>query len=313
MKHLTVLSFGGGQDSTAILLLMIFCPGIRKRYAPGRLLVVMSDTGNEHGYTYSHVDKMMKLCQQFDIEFHFLTPDMGYHTPAWQNIVDPQCREEGSKFKETMVQLKTKSCTDKVKIGPIYKFLDAWINKEMGYDFKVYQEGGCKKQAMKKFHAENGRIKILIGFAQGEEGRAEKSDKLQANEWAGKGRHAWGKYIERFYPLIDLGMNRQACQDYINEKLGYCPMPSNCKLCPYQADPELLLLYKLDRPSYDTWVGIEERKLKRDQAKEKNYGIFASKRTLPERMEKILEKYSDWTIDQLVEYKMSHGCQSNAM
>lgn len=52
---LTILSFGGGQDSTTILYKLVFDADFKARYAPGDLLVLMADTGNEHPETYSHV------------------------------------------------------------------------------------------------------------------------------------------------------------------------------------------------------------------------------------------------------------------
>ena len=46
-EALTVLSFGGGQDSTTIIEKIIDDEAFRRRYVEGRLLVVMSDTGDE--------------------------------------------------------------------------------------------------------------------------------------------------------------------------------------------------------------------------------------------------------------------------
>ncbi len=51
-KALTVLAFGGGQDSTAILYRIALDKAFRSRYVKGDLLVLMSDTGNEHPHTY---------------------------------------------------------------------------------------------------------------------------------------------------------------------------------------------------------------------------------------------------------------------
>ncbi len=53
--HLTMLSFGGGQDSTAILYRLLYEPELTSRCVPGRLVVCMSDTGNEHPATLLHI------------------------------------------------------------------------------------------------------------------------------------------------------------------------------------------------------------------------------------------------------------------
>lgn len=312
ISDLTVLSFGGGQDSTAILLMLLLNQTLRKKYAPGELIVVMSDTGNEHQYTYDHVKNVEKLCIQYGIPFFFLTSDMGYHAASWPNLIDPQLREVGGKYKPTMIQLGTKSCTDKLKINPIYKFVDEYINKKMNYGFNVRKTRGCGKQAFKKFVKENGKIRVLIGFAKGEEKRVEKSLKIQERDYNSK-EDNFEKGIFREFPLVEEGMSRESCQKYIEEKIGYCPAPSNCVLCPYMSDVELIWLFKNDLKSFELWERIESNKISRDQGKEKNFGPFCSKKTLREKLESALEKYKNWTDEQIAEYKFSHGCQSNAM
>jgi tRNA(Ile)-lysidine synthase TilS/MesJ len=82
---LTALSFGGGQDSTAILYRLIFDPKFREIYAPNHLVVAMADTGNEHPKTYLHVKYCEKLCKRHDIPFFLITPDI--HTDAWQSLL----------------------------------------------------------------------------------------------------------------------------------------------------------------------------------------------------------------------------------
>ena len=75
---LTVLSFGGGQDSTAILLKLIRDPGFKAKYAPGDFLVVMADTGNEHTATTDHVQYTQELCKVNDMEFVFIALKDGF-------------------------------------------------------------------------------------------------------------------------------------------------------------------------------------------------------------------------------------------
>lgn len=313
LSNLTILSYGAGQDSTAILLKLIHDQEFRSRYAPGELMVIMSDTGNEHPYTYEHVEFTKKLCEEHSIHFEMLDNSRGYHTEGWCDLVTPQLRKEGGKYKPTMVQLGTKSCTDNLKIKPIYKFLDEYLNEKFNYGFNVRKFRGCGKQALKKFHSENGKIRILIGFAKGEETRAHKSNKIQDKDYNSEA-DSWGKCLFREYPLIDIAMDRAACQKFITEKIGYCPMPSNCMLCPYQSEQELLWLYKNHRDQFETWIEIEANKLARYEGKtEKNHGVYNNKKTLRDKIESAQEKYGSWSDEDLANYKMSHGCQSNAM
>jgi 3'-phosphoadenosine 5'-phosphosulfate sulfotransferase (PAPS reductase)/FAD synthetase len=82
--ELTVLSYGGGQDSTALLYLYAFNhPGFRPRYAPKRFLVLMADTGDEHPETYAHVEHTAAFCRERGVEFHHIALGMGYHPRLW--------------------------------------------------------------------------------------------------------------------------------------------------------------------------------------------------------------------------------------
>jgi hypothetical protein len=312
-SHLTVLSFGGGQDSTAILLKCIYEPDFKRMYAPEDLIVVMSDTGNEHEYTYDHIKKMKNLCKLHDIPFYFLTNDLGYHTRSWPDLITPQTREEGADLKATMVQLGTKSCTDNLKIVPIYKFLDEYINHKMNYGFNIHKNRGCLKKAIKRFYKEHGSIRVLIGFSEGEESRAFKSSKLQRKQSMTEG-DIWEKALNREYPLITCQIDRGKCQELITEYIGYCPMPSNCMLCPYQSNQEILWLYRNHPEQFDLWIEIEQRKIKRYEGKvDKNHGVYNSNKTLSDKLKLAIDKYGHLTDEELAEYKMSHGCSSNAM
>lgn len=323
-SQLTVLSFGGGHDSTAILLKIIYDKEFRFKYVEGWFIVVMSDTGNEHDHTYFNVEKIKKLCKDNDILFYFLTNDMGYHTPAWPNLIEPQKRTRSSPFKETMVQLGTKSCTDKLKIGPIYKFVDEFINDRFNYNFPISKNKGCRKRAIKQFYEDFGKITVIIGFAYGEESRAKKSITLQNKQISDheeakkKGKKgSWQHALNRVFPLIDIKMDRESCIKYIESILDYEVMPSNCKMCPYQSLPELLWLHNNDPETWGLWVAIEQRKIDRfkpqaDSDKTfKNHGVYNSKKLLPEKLAEAKAKFGNLSSEELHQHKKHHGCQTN--
>jgi hypothetical protein len=312
--QLTVLSFGGGQDSTAILYRYVYDPAFRAEYAPGEFLVVMASTGDEHDYTYNHVQEIKRFCLIHKIEFVHLTSDMGYHSPAWPNIIEPQLRDEGGEFEPTLIQLGTKSCTIKVKVDPIYKYLDAWVNKRYGYGFKVNPKtGGCDKKPIKRFHRENGQINVLIGFAAGEEKRAEKSLRLEAAQARSKEDCFW-KAVHRRFPLIDLGLTRQGCQAYIKSVGHTVPLPSNCMRCPYMSAEELYWLFLNSPDKFEEWCLMEARKLARHVGAEKNHGVFNTKKTIQDRLDAVQKKYAHLArpeLDALLgNWKMNHGCGS---
>lgn len=85
-NQLTVLSFGGGQDSSVLLDLYLSDLEFRKKYAPNDFVAIMSDTGDEFDLTLKHVRETEKRCQEAGVEFHFLTADKGYHSESWKSL-----------------------------------------------------------------------------------------------------------------------------------------------------------------------------------------------------------------------------------
>lgn len=328
ISDLTILSYGGGQDSKAILSKLVHDPVFRARYVTGRLIVIMADTGDEHPYTYRDLREVKTICKKAGFEFHFIHKGLGFHTKTWPDLITPQVTNGIKSGHPTMVQLGTKSCTDKLKIQPIYKFLDSWINSQFDYGFKIRADGATGKQALKKFYKENGKIRILIGFAYEEEKRGISSRLLELNTYK-KSADLWDKAIYREFPLIDYKLNRASCQKLIASHGYAVPMPSNCQRCPYMSLPELLWLFRNYPAKFHEWAEIETSKLERFNSEPdrfeldkksgveylqpfKNHGVFNSTKTLTDKLFEAFEKFGHWTNEQLDTYKMSHGCNGNA-
>ena len=290
MHNLTVLSFGGGQDSTAILYKIIYNREFRTRYVAGDLIVIMADTVNEHHETYDHVRKIQTLCDKHSIPFFMVKPHQGYTSKGWSKGLI-HFYESGNRVGSKAFP---KTCTDNLKIKPIYNFLEEYVH-ELYNTEKV-----GRKNAIKEFASKYGKINVLIGIAKGEEKRA------STNE---ESTHVWMRNcVNKIYPLIDLGMDRQACQDYITSVGHEIPLPSNCILCPFMSYQELLHLYRNRRQWYEKWVVLEANKIKANShlPKEKNMGVWG-KHTLPESLAIAQEKFGHMSDEELYEYKMSHG------
>ena len=287
MSTLTVLSFGGGQDSTAILYRLIYDKSFRARYAPGRLLIVTAETGNEHPETYQHVDNVRKICDARGIEFKHL--DYTYTPAGWKgglvNFYERTSTVGSKAFPKT--------CTDKLKIQAIYNFLESWIHEQ----YKTEKVG--RKAAIKEFAQKHGKINVLIGIAKGEEKRICKNE---------DSHQTWMRIaVNKIFPLVELGMDREACQKDIKAFGHEVPVPSNCLICPFMSQQELLYLYRNYPEWYARWVIIEQNKIDSNMHMgNNNLGVWG-KKLLPEVLKEAEEKFGDWSIDQLAEYKMSHG------
>jgi len=289
MEHqipLTCLSFGAGQP--VLLYKFAYDASFREKYAPGRLLVVCADTGDEHDFTYKHIEETKLFCKEQNIEFHFITNDMGYHSESWMSL------RGFYRLKNTIgSRCFPKTCSSRLKINVIYSFLENWLAEN-------YKVANGRKKGFKEFAARYGKINMVIGIAAGEEKRIAKNEDDPL---------VWRKCaVQSIYPLIDLGMDRAACQKYILSVGHTIPMPSNCMCCPFLSPVELLWLYKLRREVYEDWVQLEANKIANNThiEPERNLGVWG-KKLLPEVLAEAIEKYGDWTDDELTEYKMSHG------
>lgn len=293
---MTVLWFGGGQDSTDILYRLIHNQAFRQRYAPERLVVIMSDTGNEFDFTYRHVNQVHSLCLTHNIEFYLIEPWMGYHSMAWQSLTGQYVRNhniQGSAF--------AKTCTDNLKIGPNYRFLADYIRELYGFTAKG-------NRVFYEYTATFGPLKSLIGFAKGEESRCGQKQQLDLfPDLLTDIRPKWMRHcIEHVYPLIELRVDRAGCQSSI-QSMGYqVPMPSNCKLCPFAAPQEILFLYRFYPADWQEWVQHEANKITKNSHKPRNLGVKGEK-LLPQVLAEAQAKYGHLTDEQLWDYRMSHG------
>ncbi len=287
-QQLTVLSFGAGQDSTAILVRIIEDARFKRDYVVGQLIVVFADTKNEHAHTYAYISYIKMICKVAKIPFVVVEPEKWAGGKWKQGLVGfwKQNKAVGSKA-------FPKTCTDQLKIRPIYKWLEEFIH----ITFETKSVG--KKKAFYEYFYKYGKVRVLIGIASGEESRA--SNEPTGMKW-------FDECVEKIYPLIEQKMDREACQQTINAYGYVVPKPSNCMFCPFLSLQELLYLSMKDPGAFLEWVEIEAEKLKNNEHKgEKNLTVWGTRKTLPEMREIAMEKYGHWTMEQLEEYKMSHG------
>jgi len=299
--QLTMLSFGGGQDSFAMLYSIIHDPAFRKKYAPNDFFVAMSDTGNEHPYTYKAVKEAQALCKKHNIHFQFITNDQGFHTDGWMTLKDNMRRN-----KIILSAQMLKSCTGSLKISVVDKYMYYYMCSLYGFEWKP------KTKKMWDAYGEkfNTKARILIGFAKDEETRMTNTIQSMKNPNVGKWKQ---EHIQFVYPLIEEGWNRESAQKVI-KKHGTLMPPSNCMICFYQSEHEILWLWRNYPDEFNDWVELEKAKIEKYRLKfikegtpeKKNLGAYGAK-LLPEKLKVAQEKFGHWTDEQLMDYKMSHG------
>lgn len=306
---LTILSFGGGQDSTTLLFKLALDKEFREKYAPNDLLVLMADTHNEHPETYRYLeDIIVPFCKEHNIEFLKIDNTMGYHGDTWQGLVYKW--ENGNR--PTIGSLAyPKTCTHQLKLMPQYRYVEHWLPKH--YTNIVNRD---RKNNYVQFAKYYGKIRWLVGIAKGEEKRVADATKETA---------LWKKQaIHIEYPLIDIGYDRQACQDYIRSIDKPIPMPSNCMYCPFACNHmEILWLERYYPDNFEEWMHLEQKKLDAWSDAERNLGVSGRLHksgerkgeafTLKDLLAEAKEKFGNVSNEELWDYKTSHGhCVASA-
>lgn len=270
-----------------MLLAFLYGDAFRETWAPGRFVSCFSDTGDENQETYRHLEMLKDLCDARGEELHVLEAGDQYHSEAWPDLTSQYRRNDtvGSKAFR-------KSCSSALKITPYYRWLEDFLAREYGT-----RHG--KKSGLYEYPRLTGeKIRVIIGIAAGEEKRVA----------ADKAVPPWMTHnIERQYPLIDLGWDRKACQEYIRS-LGYTPPPpSMCKRCPYSQRTDILLMSRKDPEAFAEWVELERNKLDAharkypDRPQEKNHGVFGAGTTLPSVLEEAEREHGHLSLEELEE------------
>lgn len=307
------LSSGAGQDSFALHVLAAYSGTFRNRFiGESDFAVVHADTGAEHQATYDFItDTLRPFSERWNIPFYYVTRDLEYHTGHWRNGLRAQYRATNS-----IGMMTTRSCTDSAKIAPLYKWVDEYLGRRYGFEWG-------DKRALRAYTARFGKLRVMIGFAAGEEKRVAKPapavsqtelDLGKEHKGKPKGRTpAWMRdCVERVYPLIDLGMDRAACQEYTRSTVGIVPRPSLCTCCHFKSPEELTLYSMTDPEGFADWVQLEANKIAKWADLERNPGAKGAK-LLPEV---VAETYgtlrprfeSDAALrEYLEEYAFSHG------
>lgn len=297
-EPLSALSLGAGQESTALALMLVGDAFLREKWAPGRYLCVMSDTGDEHPETYENVERLRALHERHGEEFHFLEAGGRWHSDSWPDLLTFYRRGDriGSKS-------FPKSCSQQLKISVIYRFLEELLATDYGVSW------GAKRGFREYTSLTGEKITIIIGLSAEEAGR-----RLSKVDGAPK----WMREtVERVYPLIELGWTRGDCQDHIRKQGFPLSYPSLCRRCPYKSELDILRMSRQDPEGLAEWVELERNKLDAhslrfpDLPEEKNHGVFGADTTLPEILYRARRKYGHLSDRVLSEARMSgHGVAS---
>jgi len=214
-----VLAYGGGRDSTAILVGW-HMKGIRPDY------IVMADVGSEKPETYAYWDVIRPWLKKVgfpDLTIVKYTPPL-----APYDTIEGNCTQNCTLPSEVFGR---GACTLKWKIGPQNK----WAKNEPGLAHI--------------FSSKDLKITKAIGYEAEEQSRKDKMEKakkklLEQQKLASKTakKHeslAADKHYDYVYPLIEWGWTLEECKARIAEAGLPVPPKSSCFFCPNMRPEEV--------------------------------------------------------------------------
>jgi len=325
-RGLTVLSFGAGTDSGCLLQMYTHDAKFRATYAPHDFVVAMSATGDEHSETDAYRVEIEGQCAQRGIPFVHIVGSMGYHSGTWAGGLHATWEA-----KSTIGSVAyPATCSPNLKSTPFYHWLADYVRERYGY-------AGAGKQSLVQFAEKHGKIRVMIGFARGEESRVPDTNPCQTAFDFAKPvdtQPLWRKNaIELIFPLIEMRMDRGDCIRYLDSVKETNPYPSLCFSCMFKGPIEILISARTDPARFQRWVDAEQRKIdawadesfRRARQKPENFrpnseyknlgvagrgefrnGIFVPV-TLLDTLREAERTYGHMTAEELDDYRRSHG------
>jgi hypothetical protein len=161
LPELCIQSHGIGQESAA-LHEMWRDTEFRKQYGGKTIIAVSADTGDEKPETTRYSIYVLEpRLQTLRIPYRFIATTDGYHTGAWANGGLINQFRTNQTFGAVAFQ---PSCSHSLKISVIYNWLERYVEMRYGY-------AAGQKRGLKEFARAHGKIRMIIGFAKGEESR----------------------------------------------------------------------------------------------------------------------------------------------
>jgi hypothetical protein len=222
---LRILSLGAGVQSTTLLLMA--CEG---KFVPGLDAAIFADTGWEPASVYDHLDLITQHAAEAGIMVYrvskgnlrddLITPGQRYASIPYyiQNEPGPCKPCQGKRGNKNCSRCHGTGWDDGKGMGrrqctPEYK--TALINRH------ARQLLGAKPPDFR--HVPKGRVvEQWIGFSADEIGRVSDANPVQ--------------YARRRYPLIELGMDRKACERWLRSRGWTSVAKSACIGCPYHGN-----------------------------------------------------------------------------
>jgi len=260
MKTIHVLSWGGGTQSTALMLLML--EGKVKDKDNNSIMpdyIIFADTGDENEMIYSQIIKISDYVKKtYDKEIIITKKTKIKKTD--QEIVEMIKNGElnpktissspyADLYQEQLLFYRNE--IERATIVPFYIVdrntgeLSKLPGRQCTIDYKITQihKELRIRENVKRFDKKTILINTYIGFTTDEISRVKQSPT---------------SYIKNIFPLVDLNMTKASCIEYVEKVLGFKPKSSACNMCYALTFDRVYEIYSHDPKSWDKVLLLDD-------------------------------------------------------
>lgn len=225
MRKINVISWGGGTQSTALMLLAL---DGKLDFKPD--YIIFADTNNEMNIIYNQINKIVDYVKKY---YNF---DITIINSGDDILIDHIMYFKGIKKRIDVAPFWVrdifgnvgltpfKQCTHHYKINAVYKYLREHLK-------------------LKQFRNNQIHINNYLGYSLDEQIRS-------------KPNHL--SYVTNKTPLIDIGWNKEMCVKYVLDKIGFKPISSVCNMCFANRFERVKIIYNNDKEAWSNLLLLDE-------------------------------------------------------
>lgn len=256
MKEINVLSWGGGTQSTALMIKMLKGEVKNKQGDVIKLDYIMfADTKNENELVYSQIFKVQKYVKD-NFNFDIIITQKNKELRSDVEII--KLINDGLKYRSSdyadLYQshvLYFQGHLNSIDVMPFWT-----RNKKTGeigktpfkactMAFKIHQimKEIREREGIKRYNPKTHKINLYIGYSVDEISRV-KPNPLP--------------YAENFAPLIDMQATREDCVKYVESELGFTPHSSVCNMCYANDFNRVYMTYINDKSGWEKLLYLDQ-------------------------------------------------------
>jgi hypothetical protein len=227
IKQINVISWGGGTQSTALMLWML-----ERNYLID--YIIFADTGDENQMVLEQMIKISDYVKKKYDRDIIITKKESKHGDLYQE----QLLFFSNKIERTTI-------VPFYVLDPITKEMNKLPGRQCTVDYKIKQilKEIRTREGLKKFDKRKHKINMFIGFTVDELSRVKDSP---------------SSFIINKYPLVDMNLTKLDCIEYVKNNLGFTPRSSACNMCFALTFDRVFEIYKDDPRSWKKLLDLDD-------------------------------------------------------